>query len=81
MLAQALAGIPWQPAVEATGWELMMQFAKYGLGVAVVNDFCAPPPGTVAVPLSGPPPIAYWAIARRGPRSAGASALWRLVTS
>jgi DNA-binding transcriptional LysR family regulator len=83
MLAHALgaAGVAWQVSVEATGWELMMQFAKYGVGVAVVNDFCTPPAGTVAVPLSGTPPIAYWAIARRGPRSAGAAALYGLVTS
>lgn len=81
MLAQALraVGVAWEVAVEATGWELMMQFARYGLGLAVVNDFCAPPPGTVAVPLAGPPPIAYWAIARPGPRSAGVEALRRLV--
>lgn len=45
MLAHALrvAGAAWSVAMEATGWELMIQFASYDLGVAVVNDFCPVP--------------------------------------
>jgi DNA-binding transcriptional LysR family regulator len=35
----------WSVAVEATGWELMLQFARVGLGIAVVNDFCTVPRG------------------------------------
>ncbi len=60
-LAQAWAAAEqtWSPAVEADGWELMMRFAELGLGVAIVNDFCSPPPGTVRRPLSGLPSVQY----------------------
>ncbi|HYQ02189.1 MAG TPA: LysR family transcriptional regulator [Polyangiaceae bacterium] len=47
------------PAVEANGWELMMRFAALGMGVAVVNDFCVPPRGTVRRRLIGLPPVQY----------------------
>jgi LysR family transcriptional regulator, low CO2-responsive transcriptional regulator len=57
--AWAAADQPWAPAVEANGWELMMRFAQLGLGVAIVNDFCAPPRGTVRRPLSGLPSVQY----------------------
>jgi DNA-binding transcriptional LysR family regulator len=53
------AGLAWAPAVEANGWELMMRFAKLGMGVAVVNDFCEPPPGTVKRRLLGLTMIHY----------------------
>lgn len=49
----------WSPAVEANGWELMMRFAELGLGVAIVNDFCSPPRGTVRRPLLGLPTVQY----------------------
>jgi DNA-binding transcriptional LysR family regulator len=57
--AWAAADQPWAPAVEATGWELMMRFAELGLGLAIVNDFCSPPRGTVRRPLSGLPSLRY----------------------
>lgn len=59
MLTQALAtaGVEWSVAVETTGWELMIQFARYGLGIAVVNDFCPTPRGFRALPLAGVPSI------------------------
>ena len=53
--AWAAADQPWTPAVEASGWELMMRFAELGLGVAIVNDFCSPPRGTVRTAPIGPP--------------------------
>ncbi|HXK18547.1 MAG TPA: hypothetical protein VNG33_12125, partial [Polyangiaceae bacterium] len=34
-------------------------FAELGLGVAVVNDFCSPPRGTVRRPLRGLPAVQY----------------------
>ena len=37
----------------------MMRFAELGLGVAIVNDFCAPPRRTVRRPLSGLPSVQY----------------------
>jgi DNA-binding transcriptional LysR family regulator len=57
--AWAAADQRWAPAVEADGWELMMRFAELGLGVAIVNDFCSPPRGTVRRPLSGLPAVHY----------------------
>jgi DNA-binding transcriptional LysR family regulator len=45
------AGARWQVAVEAGGWELMLHFARLGLGLAIVNGFCRVPAGFVARPL------------------------------
>jgi len=41
--------------VEADGWPLMLAFVAAGLGVAVVNGICRPPPGVVlrAIPELG----------------------------
>jgi DNA-binding transcriptional LysR family regulator len=60
-LAQAWASADqvWAPVIEANGWELMMRFAELGLGVAIVNDFCSPPRGTVRRALSGLPSLQY----------------------
>lgn len=60
-LARAWADIDaaWAPAVEANGWEVMMRFAALGMGVAIVNDFCTPPRGTVRRPLHGLPSVQY----------------------
>jgi len=66
--AWAAAGIHLSAAVEANGWQLILRFAELGLGVAVVNDFCAPPPGTVRRPLSGLPPVHYQLLRRRDRR-------------
>lgn len=52
-------GAAWSPAVEANGWELMMRFAALGMGIAIVNDFCMPPAGTVRRPLAGLPSHQY----------------------
>lgn len=69
-------GAPWRPAIEANGWELMMRFAALGLGIAVVNDFCAPPKGTVRRPLAGLPSVQYQLLrARDRPLSAAGDAL------
>lgn len=69
-------GAPWRPAIEANGWELMMRFAALGLGIAVVNDFCAPPKGTVRRPLAGLPSVQYQLLrARARPLSAAGDAL------
>ena len=45
-------GVTWTTAVEATGWELMMRFVSYGLGVTIINDCVPTPPGLVGVPIS-----------------------------
>ncbi|HRG96055.1 MAG TPA: LysR family transcriptional regulator [Polyangiaceae bacterium] len=69
----AEAGVAPQIAVEAPGWELMLQFARAGLGLAVVNAFCAAPRGTRAVPFVGMAPITYW-LASRGAQAGGEGA-------
>jgi DNA-binding transcriptional LysR family regulator len=81
MLQQLLraSGCELDVAVEATGWELMLQFARYGLGVTVVNDFCPAPRGMVGVPLEGAAPITYYLIERGGRPSQGAEAMRRLI--
>lgn len=60
-LARAWAEVDaaWAPAVEANGWEVMMHFAALGMGIAIVNDFCTAPKGTVRRPLSGLPAVQY----------------------
>ena len=82
MVQQLLRAAGCEPtvAVEATGWELALQFARCGVGLAVVNDFCPAPRGMVAVPLQGAPPITYYALARGGLSSPGTEALLRLIT-
>jgi DNA-binding transcriptional LysR family regulator len=75
----AAAGVEWTVAVEANGWDLQLQFARYGVGIAVVNDFCPPPPGMVAVPLAGAPPIAYHLVERAGFLPPGAAALAKMI--
>jgi LysR family transcriptional regulator, low CO2-responsive transcriptional regulator len=66
-LARAFADAhqPFAPSVEANGWELMMRFAELGMGLAVVNDFCQAPRGTVRRPLRGLPPVHYQLLRHR----------------
>ncbi len=81
MLGQALeaAGARWSVAVEATGWELMIQFVRYGLGIAVVNDFCPVPRGFVGVRLGGVPDVRYISVTRRGKGPEGRDVLVRTI--
>lgn len=66
-------------AVEATGWELTLQFARYGVGLAVVNDFCPVPKGMVGIPLEGAPEVTYYLIVREGLTSKGTEAMRDLI--
>lgn len=81
MLAQLLraARADWTVAVEAAGWELMLHFARLGLGIAVVNDFCPVPPGMTAITLTGAPAITYHLLSRPGPRPPSIDALHALI--
>jgi DNA-binding transcriptional LysR family regulator len=67
-LEQALssAGVRWQPAVEATGWTLVLRFVELGLGLTVVNGCCEIPRGLVARPLHELPSVSYYVISRAG---------------
>lgn len=51
-------------AVEVDGWELMLQLAQSGFGIAIVNDFCPPPTGFTAIPLRGLPHVDYQVLYR-----------------
>ncbi len=74
------AGVDWHISVEANGWELMMHFVALGMGLAVVNGHCRPPPGLVARPLRDLPGIRYHVLTRPGmDRHAGAAALKALL--
>jgi LysR family transcriptional regulator, low CO2-responsive transcriptional regulator len=55
------AGIPWQPAAEADGWDLLVHLAALGLGATVVNGCVPAPDGMTAIPVRGLPPVRYWA--------------------
>lgn len=79
MLSRALmsAGVSWEPAIEASGWDLLMHFASLELGVAVVNAFCTPPKGCVRRALPAIPRVAYYLFRRRARRLDGAVAALR----
>ncbi|WP_437817233.1 LysR family transcriptional regulator [Sorangium sp. So ce1078] len=76
LLAQALlsAGVRWEPAVEANGWELMLHFVRLGVGIAVVNACCRLPRGLVARPLPELPRKVFYVVHRRGVELQGAPA-------
>jgi DNA-binding transcriptional LysR family regulator len=56
---RTLDGVDWTVAVEARGWDLALHLASRGLGLAVVNDFCPPPPGMRLVPLPALGTVTY----------------------
>jgi DNA-binding transcriptional LysR family regulator len=64
--------------VEAMGWELMLEFARDGMGIAVVNDLCPIPRGCTAVPVRGLPSASYFLLTRKS-LSKAASKLRQLV--
>lgn len=73
-------GVSWHVGVEAQGWDLMMHFARLGIGLAVVNDFCSVPDGLIACPLEELPGVRYHAVHRAGPLNhAGAAAFKQLL--
>ncbi|MFO0571255.1 MAG: LysR family transcriptional regulator [Polyangiaceae bacterium] len=81
MLGEALAtaGARWSVAVEATGWGLMLEFARCGIGIAVVNDFCPVPRGLVGVKLEGVPDVEYRVLTRPQGRREAQEALLGLL--
>ncbi|HLM71170.1 MAG TPA: LysR family transcriptional regulator [Polyangiaceae bacterium] len=79
MIAQVLrsAGVAWEPAVEANGWDLMMRFVELGAGVAIVNGCCRVPEGLRARPLPELPARSYDLLWRPGVATEGAPLLLR----
>jgi DNA-binding transcriptional LysR family regulator len=68
MLARALhsAEVPWSVAVEAGGWELMVQFVRMGFGLTIVNDYCRLGPGLAAIKLPELPSLVFRLFHLRG---------------
>lgn len=65
----------WTVAVEAEGWPLITHFVTLGVGLAIVNGCVPAPPGLVARPVAGLPPVTYRVVhqpnALSDPRVAG----------
>jgi LysR family transcriptional regulator, low CO2-responsive transcriptional regulator len=59
------AGVTWQPAAEADGWDLLVHFAALGIGATIVNGCVQVPDGLAAVPVTDLPTVRYWAAWRR----------------
>jgi DNA-binding transcriptional LysR family regulator len=80
-IARALeaAGVTWQLAVEAQGWDLFAHFTRLGLGIAIVNAFPHAPAGVYARPLRDLPSVTYRLLRRPQPLSPAAQALRELV--
>ena len=51
--------VSWNVAVEATGWNLMVQFVSYGVGITIINDFVPLPDDLVGIPVSDFPTVEY----------------------
>ena len=73
------AGIDWEIALEATGWPLMLEYTRLGAGLAIVNDICRLPAGTVAVPIPELPAIDYYLLESVGRRRAASVESLRAV--
>ena len=73
------AGVSWQPAAEADGWDLLVHFAGLGIGATIVNGCVEPPPGLAVVPVADLPAVRYWAV-WRAPREAHVSDLAELLS-
>jgi DNA-binding transcriptional LysR family regulator len=64
------AGIDWEIALEASGWPLMLEYTRLGVGLAIVNDICRLPTGTTSVPIPELPAIDYYLLESAGRRRA-----------
>ena len=75
------AGVRWRIAVEASGWQLMLHFARLGLGCVVVNGCCDIPAGMTAVELPALARQDYHLVRRDGPLPAAAERLRTLIAT
>lgn len=57
--------VPWSVAVEADGWELAIEFARLGMGAAIVNGCCRLPKSLCGVPIRDFPGTKYHLLTRR----------------
>lgn len=79
MLSQMLqsAQVSWNVAVEATGWEVMLNLVRFGMGLAVVNACCRMPAGVAARPIPDLPALQYFVFHRQGALPSAADNLRR----
>lgn len=75
------AGVAWQLAVEANGWDLMLHFARLKLGLAIVNECCRIPPGLVSRRLDELPKVRYQIVRRAVRQHPGVEALQTLLVA
>ena len=77
MVSQMLqsAQIDWKVAVEASGWELMLQLVRLGMGLAVVNACCRMPTGVIAKPMPELPALQYFVFSRKNKLSSAVQTL------
>lgn len=59
-------GIRWSVAVEAEGWELLVQFVRLGIGPAIVNGSVRTTSAVRKIPVRDLPPVRYYVITRPG---------------
>ena len=58
-------GVRWSVAVEAEGWDLLVQFVRLGIGPAVVNGSVRTTSAVRTVPVKDLPSVRYYLITRR----------------
>lgn len=77
MLSRLLqsAGVDFNVAVEATGWEVMLHLVRLGMGLAVVNACCRLPAGVVSRPMPELPSLQYHLFHRNGGVTGSAATL------
>lgn len=73
------AGVPWNVALEADGWPVMLELVRAGIGLAVVNSICTIPRGVVARPLRGLAATHYHLVHAKGRQSEAARRLAALI--
>ncbi|TDW91246.1 LysR family transcriptional regulator [Kribbella sp. VKM Ac-2566] len=59
-------GLRWSVAVEAEGWELLVQFVRLGIGPAVVNGSVRTTSAVRKIPVKDLPPVRYYVVTRPG---------------
>lgn len=57
--------VPLSVSVEASGWEVTLQFVKLGMGIAVVNGCCKIPKGLKATAIKDFPATKYYLVRKR----------------
>ncbi|TWD78972.1 DNA-binding transcriptional LysR family regulator [Kribbella amoyensis] len=58
-------GVRWSVAVEAEGWDLLVQFVRLGVGPAIVNGSVRTTTAVRTVPVKDLPPVRYYLITCR----------------